>query len=527
MNRRHLFQLLVVTGILLIALALSPHVVQQVCAQGIECPSGFVWQRMSGVGCVQENCFSVPNAHLSYTSQCICADGYSGCYEPVDYAGFDKKKCGPNCPNSRLVACVKKGETCPGAKPAPVAPPPVPGKTTVPQPVASPPAAQPPVVSTPGQLPVAPAPTRPSPTSSVPDLVRDLEKFLAGEGIKGPSPEQAAAAGVAVSTLIGAWVLVNLLAGARLEDLLRAVREWSSGPKAAAPQVEPEPVVETETVSVSEKVTDTVEKAPPRVPDAEQVAERQKAAVPSDRKPAAEGTQDWLTRRAEDAKDVLDAADKTREQFQDKFMEKIPEQLKATQAWEEQVQPLVDKIEATAPEKILGEILANRELWEETREKLKGRVPEDCIQAVNVLQSTIRTTVNIPMETVDKAHDALVQIIKTVLTAGQAKPDIAERAIKAIEEHKEALHQVAEDLARLPTKAIVPATKGVFGEYWKSAESNNPEIAGVKGEGAFEPAKGFDPNVGLRKAERWYRGIREWLGKQFWQLREYPPIEND
>jgi hypothetical protein len=355
--------------------------------------------------------------------------------------------------------------------------------------------------------------------------VRDLEEFLAGEGVNGPSPEQAAAAGVAISTLIGTWVLVNLLAGARLQDLLRAVREWSSGPKPPISQVEQEPVVETK--PVSEQVRQKVEKVPPRVPDVEQVKERQKVSIPADRKPAAEGTQDRITRYAKDAKDLLDAADKSREEFDDKFMEKIPEQLKATQAWDDQVQPLLDKIEATAPEKVLGEILANRELWEETREKLKGRVPDDCIQAVNVLQSTIRTTVNIPMETVDKAHDALVQIIKTVLTAGQAKPDIAERAIKAIEEHKEALHQVAEDLARLPSKAVVPATKGVFGEYWKSAEGNNPEISGIKGEGAFEPAKGFDPNVGLKKAERWYRGIREWLGKQFWQLREYPPIEND
>lgn len=86
-------------------------------ASAVECPPGFKWVRMSGVGCVQENCMEIENAKLSYTSSCICIDGYKGCYEPVDYTNFDKSKCGPNCPYSRLIACVKPGEPCPGKEP--------------------------------------------------------------------------------------------------------------------------------------------------------------------------------------------------------------------------------------------------------------------------------------------------------------------------------------------------------------------------------------------------------------------------
>jgi hypothetical protein len=32
----------------------------------------------------------------------------------VDYGGFDKTKCGPFCPNVKLVTCVKAGTPCPG-----------------------------------------------------------------------------------------------------------------------------------------------------------------------------------------------------------------------------------------------------------------------------------------------------------------------------------------------------------------------------------------------------------------------------
>lgn len=80
-------------------------------AQAIECPPGFEWRRMSGVGCVQKDCVSVGGSY-GYTSNCFCRDKRS-CYEPVDYEFFDGGKCHPNCPYSRLVGCVEPGEKCP------------------------------------------------------------------------------------------------------------------------------------------------------------------------------------------------------------------------------------------------------------------------------------------------------------------------------------------------------------------------------------------------------------------------------
>ncbi|PIZ43368.1 hypothetical protein COY33_01590, partial [candidate division WWE3 bacterium CG_4_10_14_0_2_um_filter_42_7] len=60
-----------------------------------DCQSGYEWQPMSGVGCVQSDCNDVANAHWSYTSQCVCgssgsefedlSDPNKECYRPADY----------------------------------------------------------------------------------------------------------------------------------------------------------------------------------------------------------------------------------------------------------------------------------------------------------------------------------------------------------------------------------------------------------------------------------------------------------
>ncbi len=104
--------LLLLLGIV-VALLLSRAAQKTARADLVECPPGFRWDRMSGVGCVQEDCFQVANAHLSYTGQCICNDGYVGCYEPVDYTSFDSNRCRPFCPFSRLVKCIPQGQACP------------------------------------------------------------------------------------------------------------------------------------------------------------------------------------------------------------------------------------------------------------------------------------------------------------------------------------------------------------------------------------------------------------------------------
>ena len=222
--------LLLLVGLLL-ALTFVPYLIQQARAQGPECPPGFFWRRMSGVGCMQEGCLDIANAKYSYTGACICVEGYKGCYEPVDYTAFDGSKCGPFCPNSTLVACVEPDAPCPGEEPAPG-----PGEEAV-EPIGPPAEGEEPSAPKeepapgPGEEAVEPVDAategeKPTSPLTVSDLVRDLEQFLAGEGVKGPTPGQAAAGAAAVSALIGAWVLINLLSGADPQAVLAAVQKW-------------------------------------------------------------------------------------------------------------------------------------------------------------------------------------------------------------------------------------------------------------------------------------------------------------
>lgn len=96
-----------------------------------DCSSGYEFQRMSGVGCVQKNCYDVPNAHLSYEGYCICGSAGSIAENPND----PNKRCtkpheDPSCPDC-VYACVHNNEECPG-DPSIVKPTPLP--TTTPQP---------------------------------------------------------------------------------------------------------------------------------------------------------------------------------------------------------------------------------------------------------------------------------------------------------------------------------------------------------------------------------------------------------
>ncbi len=80
-----------------------------------DCAPGYRFDPRSGVGCVQENCASVPSAHYSYEGYCVC--GSSGsiaenpkdpnleCAYPADHAGC------PGC----VFACVHLDEKCPAA----------------------------------------------------------------------------------------------------------------------------------------------------------------------------------------------------------------------------------------------------------------------------------------------------------------------------------------------------------------------------------------------------------------------------
>ena len=225
--------LLLVTVIL--TLFLGKPSIKGAQAQEPECPPGFDWRRMSGVGCVQSNCLDIPFAKLSYTSACICQDGYKGCYEPVDSTGV---ACGPNCPASKLIACVQPDAACPGEEIAPTQD-----------------LTEPSIVIPGEQTFEAPAGDLPAQTS----LLEDLEDFLAGEGITSPTPGQITATGLTLSALLGTWVLINLLSGIPVKTSLQTIDAWRTGQPPVEPVKQPTSTLE-DPKPQPEEVTITAEK---------------------------------------------------------------------------------------------------------------------------------------------------------------------------------------------------------------------------------------------------------------------------
>jgi hypothetical protein len=94
---------LVALGLLLIlAVQLSPARAATSDPTGSTCPDGYHWERMSGVGCVQNNL--PPNARYSYTSAAICNDGFIAVHEP----GPNSFGADPNV--NYLTACLTQAE---------------------------------------------------------------------------------------------------------------------------------------------------------------------------------------------------------------------------------------------------------------------------------------------------------------------------------------------------------------------------------------------------------------------------------
>lgn len=106
MSKKYLF-----FGILFGVLLFLPFVVINAIGPD-DCKPGYKWDR-GAIKCAQENCNDIPDAHWSYTSDCVCGtsgsiyedpnDPNKECYYDADYAAC------PGC----VYACVGLDEPCP------------------------------------------------------------------------------------------------------------------------------------------------------------------------------------------------------------------------------------------------------------------------------------------------------------------------------------------------------------------------------------------------------------------------------
>ena len=199
---RHI--LLMACAVLLICAVWLLNSVRLAQAQ-VDCPPGFHFDRLSGAGCVQDDCGVIANSHFDYTGHCVCNEGYSGCFEPINEPGYDPASCFPFCPANRLTSCVSYLATCPGEEPA---------NTSTIEAVTE---------------EEAPAESEESPSSesepkSVKDLAKDLSKFLAGSDNQDLKSRDAAVAAAAAAAVMASWMAAQLAAGANLDDLKKAIK---------------------------------------------------------------------------------------------------------------------------------------------------------------------------------------------------------------------------------------------------------------------------------------------------------------
>ena len=437
---------------LILTLYLGMGSFKEAQAQEPECPPGFDWQRMSGVGCVQSNCLDIPFAKLSYTSACICLDGYKGCYEPVDSTGV---ACGPNCPASRLIACVQPDAACPGEEAAPTqdfSEPSIviPGEETVEEPT--------------GELP------------SEADLFSDLENFLAGEGITSPTPGQITATGLTLSALLGTWVLINLLSGVPVKTSLQTIDAWRRGQPPGEPIKEPTPTTEkppeeskpqpTEISIKAEKPPVTIVEPPPKTPETAEppvpeAVQPPEPSAPSKTPPPGETSEDRALRTVKDAQDLDDALKNTRKQFE-AFEEKIPESVRKSDEWKNLVEPKLDKIKNLLKQ---GELDKGRTWLDRLEQLIKLRddinrdlsyLPSDKQEAVVWTERTLKTLSHFASDTYQRL------VIDPAKKAGEAilPADYAKRWNKSMDELGKALSDVGQQISELPRKGTRLMTHG-------------------------------------------------------------------
>ena len=213
------------------------------------------------------------------------------------------------------------------------------------------------------------------------DIYQDLETFLAGEGIEAPTPGMMAASGIAVSTLLAGWLIINQLSGVSAERSLEAIQAWRRGevppqdkqldfgvsaevsdlPQETEsnfsvdgevePGMEPpEPARESAEDPLLPGISDSPGPPDPHPPDPAQNnpmdVDLQDHSRPQTgpRPPVQESAEDRVVRGAKDLQDLDDALKQTRKDL-NSFLENVPDGLKNSQIWKKHAAPGIKKVE--------------------------------------------------------------------------------------------------------------------------------------------------------------------------------------
>ncbi len=162
--------------------------------------------------------------------------------------------------------------------------------------------------------------------TSLAELYDDLEDFLAGEGITAPTPGQMTASGIAITTLLAGWLVLNQMAGTSTEKSFEVIKAWKKGER---------PPIGAEADIPTDFWDGGIEG---HLPDEDPDPTDDEEQTPAGQTPVQEGSEDRLLRGIKDAQDHDDALKKTNKDIE-AFEGKIPDQLKNAEAWKKHVGP--------------------------------------------------------------------------------------------------------------------------------------------------------------------------------------------
>jgi hypothetical protein len=267
-------------------------------------------------------------------------------------------------------------------------------------------------------------------------LFADLEEFLAGEGITAPTPGMMAVSGVALTTLLAAWLVLNQISGISPQQSLEVIEAWSAGER---------PPAGAETGYPSG--TDGMEPA-------------DEAGTTSDqRTPAQEGGEDQVVRHIKDVKDIDDAIKQTREDFET-LEGRIPDRVRNSEPWKNHVAPHIKNIkdyikqgELDKARDWLDRVESLIELREEVVSDLDHLTP-DKQEAMVWTERTIKALGHIASDTyqtvvVDPAKAAGEQLLPS---------DLVKPWGDAMDELGQDMSNTAQEIGELPRTAVELAT---------------------------------------------------------------------
>ncbi len=216
---------------------------------------------------------------------------------------------------------------------------------------------------------------------SLAKLYQDLETFLAGEGIEAPTPGMMAASGIALTALLGTWLIMNRLSGVSAEQSLEAIQAWRQGKVpsekdpldyGASAEIEDPPRDPDPDFSVDGKVEPGMEPPEPAQKSAEDpllpgISDSQGPPAPhppdpaqstpmdadlqadsrpqtGTRPPVQESAEDRVVRGAKDLQALDDALKQTRKDL-NSFLENVPDGLKNSQIWKKHAALGIKKVE--------------------------------------------------------------------------------------------------------------------------------------------------------------------------------------